>query len=189
MSIPDPRDEVPFQTMLALWAFRSIAAQAEGAPKELMLMADATLKTHAQHIPASLRFEAKRVGEELGMRLLESVLTAYAESWQDAMRRSKFPARVRYEDIGSAVLPKQAKEHKRLWKSAIKSGSLIEMSYVSATSGLTKRVVQPQGVESDSGVGHCFLRDDDRVFRFDRMFDVKVVSITELPKKELRTKK
>lgn len=69
--------------------------------------------------------------------------------------------------------------------SAIQTGQCVRLQYRSARSDVTERVFAPHGVVYHGGlwytIGYCHLRQEQRLFRLDRIQQVKVTSETFSP--------
>jgi predicted DNA-binding transcriptional regulator YafY len=66
--------------------------------------------------------------------------------------------------------------------SAVQSGHCVHLCYRSVSADVTERTFDPYGVVSLEGVwytiGHCHLRQDQRLFRLDRILRLEIMSET-----------
>ena len=163
MKDPDPRNSAPFINRLLLKAMLDICKNAE-APDNLIKTIEQVMDAQVYDNSVNLRREADAFGADLAEELLDLISEQISGDDEPEI----------HSGFGSIVSPEVAEENKILWKEAISKSRNLRLKYVSDTSGYSEREVEPRTIRGPYGEGYCFLREDERVFRFDRMFDVKV---------------
>lgn len=88
---------------------------------------------------------------------------------------------VQRSELKSPLLP--------LCEEAVKNGSGLSISYVSASSDQhTERIILPESVHSENGYLYlrawCYLTESTRTFRLDRIMSATAVPVSKLPKPE-----
>lgn len=158
------KDTPAYLNLLFLATLLEICKNAD-VPDAVLKNIESVLDVHAYDVSPRLRRESRIVSEDFAAKILESFVEEHepeygwyaGDRWDDAL-----------------VSVKQAAANKVLWKEAMESGQDLEIRYISDTSGYAVRTVKPTGIRGPYGEGYCYLRMDDRVFRFDRMLEVRV---------------
>ncbi len=69
------------------------------------------------------------------------------------------------------------------WTSSVRKQNTVKITYDSASSGLSERLVNPYQTKSPYGIGYCHKRKKVLQFRFDRVIDIDLMNrIFEKPK-------
>jgi len=160
------RNNPQYLNYLFLRAFLEICKEAE-TPDDVLRTIEAVIDGHAYDISLRLRREAIAAGRDFADRILDDVAANIGgESDDDG------------DEFGwkdGLISDEAADRRKEIWEKALLEGRKIRMTYVSDTSGHTERVVKPTGIKGPYGEGYCLLRQDGRVFRFDRMLKAQIV--------------
>ena len=127
------------------------------------------LENWADECGAKLNIRMRQEADEDSL----SILSAYTDIIEDEYNH-QLESSNGYEDRGWSKIEFDP-QIKEMWKYAIKNKLQISMVYVSETSGKTKRVVKPLKTSGPYGEAYCFLRKEDRVFRFDRVMELKLL--------------
>ena len=88
---------------------------------------------------------------------------------------------IQRSELKSPLLP--------LCEEAVKSGSGLAISYVSASSDQhTERIILPESIHSENGYLYlrawCFLTESTRTFRLDRIMSATAVPVSQLPQSD-----
>jgi len=69
-------------------------------------------------------------------------------------------------------------KHYEIWTNAVRKRLTARMTYDSATSGMSERLIDPYQTSAPYGQGYCHLRKEVRKFRFDRIIDIELTNKT-----------
>lgn len=163
----DEKDNPKYLNYLFLQTLLQICRISQ-LPKNVTATIEAIADLHAYDIPVRLRREAN----DVGLDFAEKIVSSYEETIED-MDGEDNDSRGWDDGLVSA---EQAEANKELWRAALAAQQVVEIRYVSDTSGEALRRVMPTGIRGPYGDGYCFLRSDDRVFRFDRMLQARIAS-------------
>lgn len=158
----DDKEESKYLNYAFLRALHAICHHV-GMPESVLRSIENVLEEHVYDISAWRRQEANIAARELAADIIEGLVEPEMDG--------RWGGRRRWAD--GLVSEDEAAKNKIIWKDAIEKGACVEIRYVSDTSGEAVRVVEPTGTRGKYGEGYCFLRKDDRVFRFDRMLEIK----------------
>jgi len=161
------RDNPLFLNYLFLRTLLEICKEAK-TPEQILRSIEAVIDGHAYDIPLRLRSEAVSAGRDLADRILDDIaanIEGYPENDDEG--------RSGWED--GLISDEAAGLRKDVWAKAVKDGKKVRIKYISDTSGYAERIVKPIGIRGPYGEGYCLLRKADRVFRFDRMLEARIV--------------
>lgn len=149
----------------------------------------------AYHLRPSYKFPPLIFTEEESLALTLSLLMAREQGLGQAspavagvlakvMRVLPEATRMRLQEVEQTVIFEERASRVALsafavtvLSSAIQTGQCVRLQYCSARSQITERVFDPYGVVSRKGIwytiGYCHLRQDQRVFRLDRIQQIE----------------
>lgn len=158
------REEMDYCAYLSALIARRIVGELSSSASKLKL-----LETFADERGTKLNIRMRKEADEESLSILSAYADIIAEEYDHQLENTDYSRDRGWEKV---EFDPQIKE---MWKLAIKNKLQLRMVYISETSGKTRRLVEPIKTTGPYGEAYCFLRKEERVFRFDRVVELEVI--------------
>ncbi len=166
----DAGEEFTKRVITDYWAYLSvlITRRIVGELGEPASMLD-ILEKYADECGTKLNIRMRREADEDSLSILSAYTDIIEAEYHHKIENQD------YRDSRGWEKVEYDPQIKEMWKHAIKNHLQLSMVYVSETSGKTKRVAEPIKTSGPYGEAYCFLRQEERMFRFDRVLEMELL--------------